>query len=154
MQGLTHHYSTSNILRRSSWSTPPHPTLPPRTHLLRASMQSPLLQLPFTLLVYCPYIPALPFWSPNLPSPLPLFIHPPPSFLSPALSFPSTLWLIIYVHRRQCTWIIDNNLLPSETFCGNFSVLCPPVCKLKSENFPASQFLRKADKCFGVCTVN
>ncbi len=38
-----------------------------------------------------------------------------------------------YIHRRQCTWIIwiiDSDLLPSETYCGNFCVLRhPPVCK-------------------------
>jgi hypothetical protein len=31
--------------------------------------------------------------------------------------------LTIYIHRRQCTGIIDSVLLPSENFCGNFCVL-------------------------------
>ncbi len=56
------------------------------------------------------------------------------------------LWpLTNYLRRRQYTWIIDSDLVPSDSFCGNFYVLrrsCatpppphpphpphPPVCK-------------------------
>ncbi len=82
-----------------------------------------------------------------------------------------SLALTNYMNRRQCTWIIGG-LLASETFCGNFCVLrrsCaipappPPPClqmntlsgllglqKIMPENFPAGQFLGKADINFVV----
>ncbi len=58
-----------------------------------------------------------------------------------------------------------NNLLPSETFRGNFCVLrrsgatpppAPtPLWQINGGKFSCrSIFLRKADKCFGVCIVN
>jgi hypothetical protein len=46
--------------------------------------------------------------------------HPQICLAGPHESLPT---LTSYIHRRQCTWIIDCYLLPSETFFGNFCVL-------------------------------
>ncbi len=77
-----------------------------------------------------------------------------------------------YIHTvdNKCTWIIDSDLLSSESFCGNFCVLrrsCAPpppsVCKwihfrllgwqINAWKFSFMSIFKKADKCFCVCIV-
>ncbi len=69
-------------------------------------------------------------------------------------------WLIIYIDDNA-PWIIDSDLLPSETFCGNLCVLRhPPPPRLQMKTLSsarmanyAGKFSRKADKRFVVCIV-
>ncbi len=49
---------------------------------------------------------------------------------------------------RQCTWIIDSDLFTIRDFLRQI------LCLVQCGTFPPSKFLRKADKCLGVCIVN